>query len=313
MVYANSVLFLRSGGGSFVSEIVLCLTSVILWVKGSEIAGYVPSVLIGALIFHLGMELIKEALYDTWSVGMHPLEYATIVAIVVVMGLLGFTEGIFFGIILSCLFFVVIYARKNVIRESFNGLQLRSTVHRLFRQQLFLDTVGDQIHIIKLQGFMFFGTISQLSAHIDQTCLDYKRTRFVVLDFELLTGVDYSGFESFSRIKRSLFRRKIHLIFCGVGDLMSNMKRSGVLHIDTNVLDSESLLQIFENLNEALEWCENYLLVSFSRRSDNSRTKTSIILSLIIVPISMSIDESTISPTPRLKMLNDAASLVMNG
>jgi sulfate permease, SulP family len=63
MVYSNSLLFLRSGGGSFSSEILLCIASVALWVKGADIAGYVPSVVIGALIFHLGVDLMKESLY----------------------------------------------------------------------------------------------------------------------------------------------------------------------------------------------------------------------------------------------------------
>lgn len=46
------------------------------------------------------------------------------------------------------------YSRRSVIRASFTGSQLRSTVHRLYRQQMFLDQVGDQIHIIKLQGYV---------------------------------------------------------------------------------------------------------------------------------------------------------------
>lgn len=209
--------------------------------------------------------------------GIHPLEYATIIIIVGVMGFVGFTEGIFFGIILACIFFVFIYARKSVIRESLKGIHLRSSVHRLFRQQLFLDEVSDQIHIIKLQGFMFFGTISQISEKIDRICSENPQTRFIVLDFSLLTGVDYSGFEAFSRIKRNLFKKKIHLVFCGAGPLITDMKRSGVVHIDEEVDESESLLRIFKNLNEGLEWCENYLLASFYEKTERSRPKSSII------------------------------------
>ncbi len=67
---------------------------------------------------------------------------------------------------LTCFFFVVIYARKSVIRETFKGTQLRSTVHRLYRQEMFLDKVGEQIHIIKLQGFMFFGVRRQIIPNI---------------------------------------------------------------------------------------------------------------------------------------------------
>ena len=59
MVYSNSLLFFRSGGNSFVSEIILCFSSVGLLVYGSEIAGFVPVIVVGALIFHLGVDLLK--------------------------------------------------------------------------------------------------------------------------------------------------------------------------------------------------------------------------------------------------------------
>jgi SulP family sulfate permease len=54
---------------------------------------------------------------------------------------------------MACIFFVVMYSQKSIIRETFTGTQLRSTVHRLYRQQSFLDKVGAQTHIIKLQGY----------------------------------------------------------------------------------------------------------------------------------------------------------------
>lgn len=56
------------------------------------------------LIFHLGIDLMKESLVDTWHV-MKPLEYLTIILIVVVMSVFGFTEGIILGIVLACVFF----------------------------------------------------------------------------------------------------------------------------------------------------------------------------------------------------------------
>ena len=79
---------------------------------------------------------------------------------------------------------------------------------------------------------MFFGTISQLSANIDQTLVECPQTRFILLDFDLLTGVDYSGLEAFSMIKRNLYRDQIHPIFCGVGQLITEIKRSGILTIE---------------------------------------------------------------------------------
>ena len=86
MVYSNSLLFLRSGGGSFASEIALCLASAVLLFVGSQVAALVPAIVVGALIFHLGIDLMKESLYDSWKHGIHPLEYFTIWVIVAVMG-----------------------------------------------------------------------------------------------------------------------------------------------------------------------------------------------------------------------------------
>lgn len=161
LVYTNSVLFMRSGGDSRIAGVLLAIATSVVWIFGESFIGLIPTVAVGALIFHLSIDLVKESVIDTWNVGILPLEYATIIVIIVVMTIAGFTEGIIVGIILACLFFVVMYSRKSIIRSTASGKECRSTVHRLYRQQKFLDDVGSQILIIKLQGFMFFGTINQ--------------------------------------------------------------------------------------------------------------------------------------------------------
>ncbi len=57
--------------------------------------------LVGALIFVLGIDLVKEALWDTrqrvsWS------EYLTIISIMVCMTLWDFVIGVLFGIVICC-------------------------------------------------------------------------------------------------------------------------------------------------------------------------------------------------------------------
>ena len=46
-------------------------------VAGQGMIGFVPILVVGALIFYLGIDLLKEALYDTWS-KMNRLEYLTV-------------------------------------------------------------------------------------------------------------------------------------------------------------------------------------------------------------------------------------------
>lgn len=47
---------------------------------GPVVIGYIPVMVVGALIFLLGMELLKEALYDTWG-KLSRLEYLTVSSI----------------------------------------------------------------------------------------------------------------------------------------------------------------------------------------------------------------------------------------
>lgn len=77
LVYTNTILFMRSGGDSRVAGILLAgATFGILWI-GPVVIGYVPIMVVGALIFFLGFDLMKEALFDTIG-RVNKLEYLTV-------------------------------------------------------------------------------------------------------------------------------------------------------------------------------------------------------------------------------------------
>lgn len=46
-------------------------------IVGPVIVGFIPVMVVGALIFMLGIELMQEALVDTWG-KLHRLEYLTV-------------------------------------------------------------------------------------------------------------------------------------------------------------------------------------------------------------------------------------------
>ena len=303
LTYSNSLLFIRSGGSSSVSGFMLFVFTLLVWVKGNFIITYIPTLVVGALIFHLGIDLMKESLWDTLNVGMHPLEYFTIVVIVITMAVVGFTEGIIVGVLLACVFFVLMYSNKSIIRETFDGAQSRSTVHRLYRQQTFLDKVGKQIRIIKLQGFMFFGTVNQLSSHILKLIKDDNLVKFVILDFSLISGVDFSGLETFLRIKSKLEESKTNLVFCGLNQVEPALRKTGIFERPETNLEYRDYVHIFETLNDALEWSENQLLLTYYENG-NSRTEQKSI------PHREVRFQNVIESTPRLNQLASAANSV---
>ena len=56
---------------------------------------------VGALIFVLGIDLVKEALWDTRH-RVSRMEYITIASIMIVMTVWDFVTGVLFGIVVSC-------------------------------------------------------------------------------------------------------------------------------------------------------------------------------------------------------------------
>ena len=48
-------------------------------VIGTTIIGFIPVMVVGSLIFFLGIDLMREALVDTWG-RVHRLEYITVSA-----------------------------------------------------------------------------------------------------------------------------------------------------------------------------------------------------------------------------------------
>jgi SulP family sulfate permease len=77
LVYSNSILFMRAGGDSRIAGIMLAAGTFAIMVAGPAVVGYIPVMVVGALIFLLGIELMREALVDTWG-KLSKLEYLTV-------------------------------------------------------------------------------------------------------------------------------------------------------------------------------------------------------------------------------------------
>ncbi|CAM0135823.1 unnamed protein product [Umbelopsis sp. WA50703] len=266
LVYTNSLLFIKSGGDSRLSGLMLAAATTVLWVAGPGIVGYIPIMVVGALIFHLGLDLLKEALVDTWG-NLHHFEYITICAIIFFMAWLGFVEGIFLGIVMACVFFVVTNSKRGAVRGVYTGQTFHSTVRRLYRQQKFLSQVGNQIMIVLLQGYLFFGTIGQVESCIrdalDQRAWEQNPIRFLVLDLKLVQGIDFSASEAFVRLKRLLTAKDVYLVLCNVDidtEIGHALWKAGLMQAEE---EGTSNVRCFAILNEALEWCENILLQTY--------------------------------------------------
>ncbi|KAK0550147.1 hypothetical protein OC846_003772 [Tilletia horrida] len=240
---------------------MLALGTVGLLILGTKVIQYLPILVVACLIFVLGIDLSKEALWDTIG-RVSREEYITIVIIVWVSTVFDFVIGILVGLVCACLFFVLQASRRrNTIRAIFDGSIARSTVRRHITQRRFLEQVGTQTQILKLQGFLFFGTINSVEDLIrralDIASWQRNPIRFLIVDFSLVSGLDFSAAEAFTRVQRLLDAKDVVLVFCGLmpgSDIGIALRSVGLW------AESDMRVEVFANLNEALEWSENEYL-----------------------------------------------------
>ncbi|KAL9614841.1 MAG: hypothetical protein Q9167_000674 [Letrouitia subvulpina] len=305
LVYTNTVLFVRSGGNSRVAGIMLAFATFGILVTGPVIVGYVPIMVVGALIFFLGIDLMREALIETWG-KVHHIEYIIIIIIVATMGIWDFVIGILVGIVLACVSFVLQTSRVSAIRNSLSGGVATSTVRRHPIQHRFLQDAGKQIYVMKLAGYLFFGTIVGVEKQIRALLGGFEEhpIRFLVLDLHNVYGVDFSAAEAFTRVKRILNAKGVRLIVCGI----SIHSEIGTALCNVGLFDAEDGIQYLETLNSALEHCENELLISlYQQRGPLAEPEQSPTFLNIPKPDRPTISGEVMFSSPRRKLLHEVA------
>lgn len=273
LVYTNSVLFIRAGADDRIAGVMLAAATAGVMVTGPVVIGYIPVCVVGSLIYLLGYELLKEALWDTWG-RLKRIEYSTIVIIVVVMGAWDFVYGVLVGILLACLSFVVEAARRPVVNGIYTGKVARSTVLRHPKQQDFLKDVGSQICVIKLQGTVFFGSIGGVEGTIrerfEHSKFHKNPIKYLIIDMKGVMSIDFSAAEGFRRILNLTNEFGTHLIISSVGDddeIVTALR-------DAGLFDAPGVeIQLFLTLNYALEWCENSFLKTYRTLKVHSQPK----------------------------------------
>eukprot|EP01034_Spumella_vulgaris_P030351 gene30351-37553_t len=204
LCYSNSLLYFKCNGGGKVSGYLMCAATTVFFFLGPSIVYYVPRVMPGCLLIHIGIDLTREALID--SIGAFDgIEYASIVAITVVMTFNGMTAGLALGVICAAFTFTLQTSRHVApIRRKMCARTLRSSRWRSARESEVLDRLSWHVIAVQLQGHLFFGNATILSGQIDKMLHDSATQNhdiwFVVLDFTLVVAIDSSACETISKL-----------------------------------------------------------------------------------------------------------------
>ncbi|ETS87006.1 hypothetical protein PFICI_00834 [Pestalotiopsis fici W106-1] len=262
LVYANTLFFMRSGGNSRLAGVMLAALTAVVLVIGPKLIGFIPVMMVGTLIFVLGFELLCDALVAPRH-KLKGLEYLTILAIVLTMGIYDFVAGIFLGIILAFASVIVHQSGVSAIRACYTGDQVDSMVRRNPSQHHYLQEVGRQTYIIKLVGNLFFGTIvgvqEKIRALIADNVFAEHPIKYLIIDLWQVTGIDYSAAEGFMTISRLLHKKGVILLISGKdaeSKIGRDLRAVGLGNDGPEVM-------FMPDLNSALESCENEQLKTF--------------------------------------------------
>ena len=219
LCYSNSLLYYKCRGGGKLSGYLIALITAGFFYIGPTVVTFMPRVMPGCLLIHIGLDLSMEALVDSWTT-FDSLEYSSIVAITVVMTFYGMTAGLALGVICAALTFTLQTSRHvTPIRGRMCAQTLRSSRWRSVKAKEVLNKLSRHIIAIQLQGHLFFGNATILAAEVERiirhSVVVFGRNDiwFVILDFTLVVGIDSSAAETILKIFKYCRRNKIRLCY----------------------------------------------------------------------------------------------------
>lgn len=224
------------------------------------LAAAMPYFLSAGLMLFMGLELLLE-----WLVASrHSLprrDWLIIVFILATTITTGFLTGLAVGLAISVLLFVYTYSRQPVIRLTADGRTLRSSVDRAATATHALNDLGQQILILRLQGYLFFGTVEQVIREVKALLNSPTGApcAVLILDFRHVSGLDSAAVSGFVRICGLTEGRGVTVVFSQLTDsLQQRLCRSG---LSLNTAGRAAPLPLtMPDLDHALEYSETLLL-----------------------------------------------------
>lgn len=248
----------RLGAGTRLTGLFAAGVCLAALAAGTAFISLIPKFVIGGLLLYFGLTFLYEWVYETWF-KLPKADYFVILLILVVIASVGFLEGIAIGILVAIIFFAVNYSRVDVIKHSLTAATFQSRIARPKLHKRILRRYGNQVLILELQGYIFFGTANQLLEQIRAHLNNYVENRlcFILLDFSGVTGIDSSVVLSFRKLNKMVQNNQAIIVLTGLSEKIETfLRKSGVLDLD------EDSFHISSDLDYGVEWCEEKLLQS---------------------------------------------------
>lgn len=248
----------RMGAPYRATGLVCALVCASVLIFGGGALTLIPKPVVGGFLMFIGLNLLVVWVYDSWF-HLPRGDYLVVVLIMVCVGAWGYLQGVAVGIIAGTILFIVNYSRIHVVKHTLSGANFHSHVDRPEAAKKHLREAGDAIYILKLQGFIFFGTANRLLNQVRMRIGERSSTSlaYLLLDFRLVTGLDSSSIISFVKLHQYSETHGFLILLTNIPpELTEQLKRGGF------AADTDGRVTFFPDLHRGLQWCEDRLLYS---------------------------------------------------
>jgi SulP family sulfate permease len=226
---SRSLLNREAGAVGRVSALAKGAMCVIVMLSGGALISLIPKAVLGGLLIYMGIGLLKLWVFDGRS-RLARSDYLVVLAILFATIAMGYLPSIMLGVVICCFDFAMATARTSQISRDFSRNQWPSKVERSAVERAYLTDIGSRLHIVELQGTLFFGSVRELAQTLKKLMSEAKDLDCLIIDFRKVRWVDSSAAQSMTRIFKFGGAFDVDLVFTGLrSEVKDVLSRNGCL------------------------------------------------------------------------------------
>ncbi len=263
MVVPTSLRSLMFGVDLRLTGIVAALVIGSTLLVGDALLGLVPVPLMGGVLLFTGIVMV-----DDWLIKVRKrvpgTDYLIIVLMFLTITVFGFFEGVGLGMLITIVLFVVRLSRVDLVESRYTARDRHSNRMRPIPDRAILEAHGERVHGYRLAGYVFFGSGYRLADRLKATLGGDPPPRCVLLDFDGVSGVDFSAVNALCRFVLAARGPGTRVVLCAASEqLRGELRRN----LPPPVFD-EVLFETDADLG--LERCEDIVLEDHAAGADAS-------------------------------------------
>ena len=213
---------------------------------GPALAGLFPRPVVGAVLATSGISLTISWLKQLRTFTRMDVVLSSFVLLAIIA--FGVLSGIAAGVLAAVVVFVYNYGRISPIRHTHRLSTVQSNIDRPQSHRATLLEHDDEVAVLELHGYLFFGSVRSINEHISHLVDD--SLRYLILDFRGVWGVDASVVSGLTGVERRATSQDVHVVWA---------------HVRTEIReqlagDDGHSRHFEEDVDRALEWVEGTIL-----------------------------------------------------